>query len=187
MMLTMIAAAVIAPGTAAVEQPQSYRPSPGETVLRLEIEARGNVFILLHTMQAPRTTAHVVRLARQGFYDGQRFYRVVRSPRPFLAQTGDPMSKDAGKLDDPAMGTGGSGARIAYEETGMSNVEGAVGLATQDQNDRNSGDSQFYILLSDKKFLDGKYTVFGKVVAGMDVVHKIQKGDVIVRAAIMGG
>ncbi len=185
-MLNLLFAAAIST-VPAVADLQSYRPAAGETVLRLEIEARGNVSIRLFTTQAPKTTAHIARLARSGFYNGQRFYRVVRTPRPFLIQTGDPMSKDSSKIDDPAMGTGGSGARVAHEDSGFSNVEGSVGLATQDQNDRDSGDSQFYILLSDKKFLDGKYTVFGKVVAGMDVIQRVQKGDVIVRASIQGG
>ncbi len=165
---------------------QSYSPKPGESVLRLEIEGRGNVFILLHTKQAPRTTAHISRLAQQGFYNGQRFHEVIRSPRPYLVRLGDPLSKDASKLDDAAMGSGGSGARIPYENSGLSHEAGAVGLATL-RDDKNAGDSQFYIMLAPAKFLDGNYTVFGKVVAGMEVVGRVQKGDVVVSVRVVSG
>lgn len=156
----------------------------GPTLLRLEIEARGNVDILLHTAEAPKTTAHIAALVERGFYNGQRFFKVVTSPRPYLVQTGDPASRDATKLDDPTMGTGGSGTKVPYESSGFSNVMGAVGLSTP-PNDRNGGDSQFYILLDNAKFLDGSYTVFGKVQSGMDVVKSIRKGDKIVAARIV--
>lgn len=165
---------------------QSYSPKAGETVLRLDIEARGSIYIKLHTKEAPRTTAHILRLARSGFYDGQRVFKVVKSPRPFLVQLGDPLSKDASKLDDPKMGTGGSGTKIPFENSGFSNEEGAVGLATP-PNDRDGGDSQFYMLLGDYKFLDGSYTVFGKIVSGMDVLRKVDRGDVIVNVRVLGG
>jgi peptidyl-prolyl cis-trans isomerase B (cyclophilin B) len=170
----------------AIARAQSYQPKAGETVLRLEVEARGTVHILLHTREAPRTTAHIIRLAKNGFYDGQRFFRVVTEPRPYLVAFGDPKSKDPSNLDRPDMGQTGSGARIPYEESGFKNDAGAVGLSTLPK-DRNSGDSQFYILLAPSRFLDGNYTVFGKVVAGMDVVKKIQKGDLVERASIVEG
>jgi cyclophilin family peptidyl-prolyl cis-trans isomerase len=163
---------------------QSYMPQPGEAILKLEIEARGTVFIKLYTKEAPKTTGHIMSLTRQGFYNGQRFFRVVREPRPYLIALGDPTSKDAGKLDSPNIGQQGSGARVAYEETGLKNEAGAVGLSTLPK-DKNSGDSQFYILLAPSRFLDGNYTVFGRVVAGMDVLNKIQKGDLVVRATIL--
>jgi cyclophilin family peptidyl-prolyl cis-trans isomerase len=165
---------------------QSYSPRKGETVLRLDVEGRGVIYILLHTREAPKTTAHIIKLARGGFYDGQRFFRVVREPRPYLVALGDPDSRDPKKIDSPTIGQRGSGARIPYEETGFKNDTGAVGLSTLPR-DRNSGDSQFYMLLSPSRFLDGNYTVFGKVVAGMDVLNRIEKGDLVVRASIVGG
>lgn len=165
---------------------QSYSPKQSETVLRVDVDGRGSIFIKLHTKEAPKTTAQIIRLARGGFYDGQRAFKVVKSPRPYLVQIGDPLSKDASKLDDPKMGSGGSGTKVAYEDSGFSNEEGAVGLAAP-PNDRNGGDSQFYMLLGDYKFLDGSYTVFGKVVAGMDVLKKIERGDVITSVKVIGG
>lgn len=165
---------------------QSYSPKPGETVLRVAIEGRGNLYIRLFTDEAPKTSAHISKLAKQGFYDGQRFFRVVRQPRPFLVQVGDPQSKSK-DLDDPDMGTGGSGAKIAYENSGKLNDRaGMVGLSHR-EGDRDAGDSQFYILLAPSKFLDGNYTVFGQVVAGLDVLQKIEKGDRVTAVTVLGG
>lgn len=162
---------------------QGYQPKPGETVLEVAIEGRGNVYILLYTKEAPKATQHIIDLAKGGFYNGQKFFRVVRDPRPFLVQVGDPQSKTM-DLDDPAMGSGGSGSKIPFENSGFSNDEGSVGLSTLPK-EPNSGDSQFYILLAPSKFLDGKYTVFGKVVKGMDVVQRIQRGDRVQSATIL--
>ncbi len=153
---------------------QSYTPKAGETVIKLAIEGRGNVFIRLYTKEAPKTTEHILALVKKSFYDGQRFHRVEKSPKPYLVQLGDPVSKD--NIDSPQIGQGGSGTRVPYEDSGFPNVEGAVGLA-HDVDDRNSGDSQFYMLLAPAKFLDGNYTVFGQVVAGLDVLQKVERGD----------
>lgn len=149
--------------------------------MKIAVEGRGNIFIRLQTRQAPNITGQIIRLARQGFYDGQRFHRAIRSPKPYLVQIGDPASKErvADKMD------GGSGAAIGYENTGFRNVAGAVGLALR-EGTRN-GDSQFYILLADQTFLDGKYPVFGQVVEGMDVVKRIERGDRVVSVSILGG
>lgn len=149
----------------------------------IDIENRGRVVIALHTQQAPRTTQRIIALARDDFYNGQTFYRVVREPKPFLIQTGDPASKTR-PASDPSLGTGGSGTRIPYEDSGFPNVEGAVGLSTL-PGDRDSGDSQFYILLSEARFLDGNYTVFGRVIEGMDVVRSVQLGDKVTSVTIV--
>lgn len=160
---------------------QAYKPNKGETVLKLEIEGRGDVFILLHTKEAPKTTAHIIQLVKDSFYDGLRFHRVDNSPKPYLVQVGDPASKK-GDLS----GNGGSSGNIAFEDSGFTNVAGAVGLA-RPVKDRDAGDSQFYILLDRSSFLDGNYTVFGKVVNGMDVLKKIEKGDKILHATLVTG
>jgi cyclophilin family peptidyl-prolyl cis-trans isomerase len=162
-----------------------YRPKAGETVMRLNVEGKGTVDILLYTKQAPKTTSHIIALAERGFYNNQKFHKVVKDPRPFLVQFGDPGSKTKA-MDDRTLGTGGSGTRVAFEESGFANVEGAVGLATQ-QNDRDSGDSQFYILLSNSRFLNGTSTVFGQVVFGMDSVKKVALGDKVTSVTIVRG
>ncbi|MCW5943754.1 MAG: peptidylprolyl isomerase [Fimbriimonadaceae bacterium] len=160
-------------------------PPKGETWLRIAFEGRGEVVVKLHTREAPKATSHVTRLAEQGFYDGQRVFRVDKTPRPYWVQMGDPLTKSK-DMDDPAIGTGGTGARIEFEDSGFSNVAGSVGLATKPQ-DRNSGDSQFYLLLGDATLLDGKYTVFGQVVRGMDALRKVEKGDRIVSVRLVRG
>ncbi|MBL8066423.1 MAG: peptidylprolyl isomerase [Chthonomonadaceae bacterium] len=157
----------------------------GQTKLVLDIENRGKVEIELYTNEAPKTTAQIIRLAQSGFYNGQKFFRVVKSPKPFLIQTGDPASKTK-PANDPGLGSGGSGKSVPYEDSGHSNVEGAVGLSALPR-DKNSGDSQFYILLGPAKFLDGSYTVFGRVVSGMDVVRAVELGDKVTSATIVRG
>lgn len=162
-----------------------YKPKAGETVLRLTLENRSTIDILLYTKEAPKTTAHIIGLVQRGFYNDQRFHKVVKDPRPFLVQIGDPGSKTK-SMDDRTLGTGGSGTRVPFEESGFANVTGAVGLATQ-ENDRDSGDSQFYILLANSRFLNGASTVFGKVVSDMSTVEKLAKGDKVTSATIVRG
>lgn len=162
-----------------------YTTRAGETIMRLQVAGKGEVAIKLHTKEAPRTTSHIIKLAESGFYSQQKFFRVVKDPKPFLVLFGDPNSKTK-PIDDPSLGTGGSGARIPFEETGLSNVEGAVGLSTLPR-DRDSGDSQFYILLAPSRFLDGNYTVFGQVVSGMEIVRQIQVGDQVTSVTISRG
>jgi len=146
------------------------------------VENRGTIVIELNTDKAPKAANHIAGLANRNFYDGQRFFRVVKEPRPFLVQTGDPASRD--NLD--AAGTGGSGARIPYENSGLPYEAGYVGLATL-PNDRDSGDSQFFILLGPASFLEGQYTIFGRVIQGMNVVQAIQRGDRITSVRITRG
>lgn len=171
--------------TAVWSNAQEVAPQPGETILRLAIESRGIVSIQLFTKEAPRTTARIIQLVDQKFYDGQRFFRVMKSPKPFLVQAGDPSTKDP-NADLNKAGAGGSGVTIPYEESGRPNVLGAVGLAAK-PDDKNSGDSQFYILLGPSRFLDGQHTVFGQVVGGLEVLKRIEKGDRITSATIVRG
>jgi cyclophilin family peptidyl-prolyl cis-trans isomerase len=149
-----------------------------DATMRITVEGRGSFTITLYTQKAPKTTAQIMKLAKSGFYDGQRFHLAIRSPRPYRIQVGDPASKN-GDLS----GQGGSGSKVGYEETGLPNIAGAVGLS-HDPDDKNSGDSQFYVLLGSARFLDGSYTVFGKITDGMDVVEKIEKGDKIEKVTI---
>jgi cyclophilin family peptidyl-prolyl cis-trans isomerase len=169
--------------TLALTVAQTYTPKAGETVLKIAVEGRGDIFVKLHTKAAPKTTAHILKLVKSGFYDGLRFHRVERSPKPYLAQVGDPASKT--DIDSANIGSGGSGAKVPFEHTDFPNVAGAVGLA-HSVDDRESGDSQFYMLLSPAKFLDGNYTVFGQVVSGMEVLQKISRGDRIAAITVLG-
>ncbi|PIR38890.1 MAG: peptidylprolyl isomerase [Alphaproteobacteria bacterium CG11_big_fil_rev_8_21_14_0_20_39_49] len=123
----------------------------------------GRVVIELMPDVAPKHVARIKELAGEKFYDGVVFHRVIEG---FMAQTGDPT------------GTGRGGSEKPDLEAEFSNVphqRGVVSMARA--NDPNSANSQFFIVLEDSNFLDGKYTVFGKVVEGMDHVDSIKKGD----------
>lgn len=165
--------------------PPAVAQDPGreETRLVLSIENKGRVGIRLFADKAPKTVARIVELTNQGFYNGQRFFRVVRSPRPFLAHFGDPNSKSK-DLSDPSMGSGGTGRKVPYEDSGASHVYGAVGMSRL-PDDKDSGDCQFYIVLgNNNKFLDGSYTVFGQVVEGLELLGRLEQGDRVSTAKI---
>ena len=124
---------------------------------------KGNVVIELRPDLAPGHVARIAELAKEGFYDGVVFHRVIPG---FMAQTGDPTGT----------GTGGSGkGNIMAEFNKKPFVRGAVGAA-RSQNP-NSADSQFFICFDDARFLDKQYTVWGKVIEGMDNVDKIKRGE----------
>lgn len=152
------------------------------TRLVLDVEGRGRIVIKLHVEEAPKTTARIIELANQKFYDGQRFFRVIRQPRPFLAQLGDPESRTK-DMNDPTLGQTGTGKRIPYEDSGFKHAVGAVGMSRLPES-KDTGDCQFYIMLGQASFLDGNYTVFGQVVGGMDLLPKLELGDRVVSARI---
>ncbi len=122
----------------------------------------GQVTVELRPDKAPRTVARIRELANAGFYDG---LTVVRVAPGHVVQAGDP------KFD----GTGGSGQMIKAEFNDLMNLRGAIGMARDD--DPDSADSQFYICLADRPHLDGRYTVFGQVTQGMDIIDKLAPGD----------
>ncbi len=153
--------------------------------LVMEVAGRGRVVIELYQDKAPQAVNHIKTLAERKFYDGQRFHRVVREPKPFLVQFGDPLSKTLAR-DDAKLGTGGTGAKIPFEETGIEPEEGTVGLS-HPQDEKNAGDSQFFVLLSPSRFLKGSYTFFGKVTEGMNVVKQIQHWDQVTSVTVRSG
>jgi peptidylprolyl isomerase len=131
-----------------------------ENMLYLELKD-GRVVIELMPDLAPQHVARIKELARKKFYDGIVFHRVIDG---FMAQTGDPTGT----------GTGGSGQKLAAEFSAEPHVRGIVSMARS--SDPNSADSQFFIVLADAPWLDGQYTVWGRVVEGMDHVDNIKKG-----------
>ena len=122
----------------------------------------GNVVIETLPNVAPKHVARIIELVKSGFYDGLTFHRVIDG---FMAQTGCPLGN----------GTGGSGVKIPAEFSEEHFSRGTVGMARA--LDVNSGDSQFFICFDDCGFLDGQYTVWGRVVSGMEFVDKIKRGD----------
>jgi peptidylprolyl isomerase len=123
----------------------------------------GRITIELRPDLAPKHVAQIKKLIGQHFYDGIVFHRVIEG---FMAQTGDPTGT----------GTGGSTLPdLKAEFTSTPFKRGTLGMARAQSPD--SANSQFFICLADAPFLNGQYTVFGQVTAGMDVVDKIKKGD----------
>ena len=123
---------------------------------------QGKVVIEMRPDLAPGHVARIKELVREGFYDGIVFHRVIDG---FMAQTGCPHGT----------GTGGSGKKLKAEFNSANFLRGTVGMARA--NDPDSGDSQFFICFEPAPFLDGKYTVWGQVTSGMEVVDAIKRGQ----------
>ena len=132
-----------------------------ENTVYLELEY-GKVVIEMSPKDAPQHVKRIKQLVNEKFYDGLKFHRVIDG---FMAQTGDPLGN----------GTGGSGVNIPAEFNSLPHVRGTVSMARAQ--DPDSADSQFFICFKDSSFLDGQYTVWGKVVKGMEFVDKIKKGS----------
>ena len=115
---------------------------------------------------APKTVENFKTLAKKGFYDGTAFHRIVQG---FMIQGGDPLTKDAKRESD--WGTGGPGHTVKAEFSDRSHQRGVISMARS--SDPDSAGSQFFICLGDASFLDGKYTAFGSLVSGDDVLGKI--------------
>jgi len=145
------------------EQPQKRAQERDmENTLYIDLEA-GRVTIKLLPDVAPNHVARIKALAREGFYDGIVFHRVIDG---FMAQTGDPT------------GTGSGGSELPDLEAEFSDTKharGAVSMARAQS--PNSANSQFFIVFDDSNFLDGQYTVWGEVTDGMDLVDKIKRGE----------
>jgi len=144
----------------AADQPKG-RTTVKETAV-IAMEKGGEITIELFPGEAPKTVANFVALAKKGFYDKLTFHRVEPG---FVVQGGDPKGN----------GTGGPGYTIKAEFNAHKHVRGTVAMARS--TDPDSAGSQFYICLGPAAFLDGKYTVFGIVTKGMDVVDGIRIGD----------
>lgn len=126
---------------------------------------QGQVVIEMRPDLAPNHVARIKELAREGFYDGIVFHRVIDG---FMAQTGCPQG----------LGTGGSGKKLGAEFNDYPHQRGTASMARAQ--DPDSGDSQFFICFGDAGFLDGQYTAWGQVVSGMDNVDKIKRGEPVV-------
>ena len=125
----------------------------------------GDIKFSLLADLAPETVRNFVTLAKQGFYDGTLFHRVIPG---FMIQGGDPNTKNS---DKSAWGQGGPGYNLKAEFSSRSHLRGIVSMARA--NDPDSAGSQFFIVTSDSTFLDKQYTVFGEVVDGIEVADKI--------------
>ena len=132
-----------------------------ENTLVMDID-HGRVVIELRPDLAPGHVARIKELAREGFYDGIVFHRVIEG---FMAQSGDPTGT----------GAGGSGKKLKAEFSDAPHVRGTASMARAQNPD--SADSQFFICFGDARFLDRQYTVWGQVAEGMEHVDKIKRGE----------
>ncbi|MEM6825342.1 MAG: peptidylprolyl isomerase [Pseudomonadota bacterium] len=159
---------------ALVAQPAfAQEDGPGPN-LEIDIsgDANGTVIIDLLPDVAPKHVEQITALAREGAYDGVVFHRVIEG---FMAQTGD---VQFGKADGDASMRGRGGSErpnVPAEFSDISFDRGIVGMARSSNPD--SANSQFFIMFAPGPFLDGQYTVFGRVIEGMDVVDAIRRGD----------
>ncbi|MGN6385538.1 MAG: peptidylprolyl isomerase [Verrucomicrobiota bacterium] len=126
---------------------------------------QGDMVIKFWPDVAPKTVENFKKLAREGYFDGTAFHRVVKG---FMIQGGDPLSKAE---DDEMVGTGGPGYKIKAEFNDKPHVRGVISMARSQHPD--SAGSQFFICLADARFLDRQYTAFGELVKGDDVLEKI--------------
>jgi len=126
----------------------------------------GDMVVEFWSDVAPKTVENFKTLARKGFYDGTCFHRVIKG---FMIQGGDPQTKDEAK--ESVWGTGGPGYSVKAEFNNRSHERGVLSMARS--NDPDSAGSQFFICHGNANFLDGKYTAFGKLIKGDDVLEKI--------------
>lgn len=127
---------------------------------------KGDMVVEFWSDVAPNTVENFKKLARSGFYDGTAFHRIIKG---FMIQGGDPLTKDKTKED--MYGTGGPGYQIKAEFNNRKHQKGVLSMARAAHPD--SAGSQFFICHADAPFLDGKYTTFGKLIKGEDVLDKI--------------
>jgi len=163
--LSLLAAMVLA-----LFHPAGSRAADLENLLYMELKT-GRVVIEMRPDLAPEHVARIKELVRQGFYDGLPFHRVIAG---FMAQTGDPNGD----------GTGGSGRKLRAEFSNEPHVRGTVSMARASNPD--SADSQFFIVLDASPHLNGKYTVWGKVIEGMEHVDQIKLGSPSLNGKVYG-
>lgn len=142
-------------------------PEELKTYATIETE-KGNLVLELFASDVPMTVNNFVTLAREGFYDGLTFHRVVPG---FVVQGGDPNGD----------GTGGPGYQFDDEFTEHTHVAGALSMANSGPN---TNGSQFFITYTPQHHLDGHHSVFGQLIEGMDVLERIEQGDVMIRVTI---
>jgi cyclophilin family peptidyl-prolyl cis-trans isomerase len=158
----------------------SSRPGVAQSGPVVVVETTKGAFAFeTYPNDAPKTVAHILQLVREGFYDGQR---VHRSLPEFLIQWGDPRSRDPKQESDWGRGdAASSGSPVGAPEISKKRTHSKGAVAIAHPGDPAKADSQIYVTLADRPDLDGRYAVFGHVIAGTDVPARIDRGDVITR------
>jgi peptidyl-prolyl cis-trans isomerase B (cyclophilin B) len=177
-----------------------YAQLKGAATVEIKLKS-GTVKIELDGDNAPLTAGNFADLVKRGLYNGLNFHRVVKEPTPFVAQGGDPLGNGTGNFTDPVTSQPRyipleilpDGAKqpvygeilAPTQKPKLRHNKGAIAMARSQS--PNSASCQFYLALDDIYFLDGSYAVFGYVTEGMDLVEKIQVGDLIESITITKG
>jgi peptidyl-prolyl cis-trans isomerase B (cyclophilin B) len=171
-MLLLVGAAAFA-----ADEKKEKSPMNSSNEVAVIKTSEGDMVVQFWTDAAPNTVENFKKLARQGFYDGTIFHRIVKE---FMIQGGDPNSKDPAK--ENSYGQGGPGYNIKAEFNDHSHDRGVISMARS--SDPDSAGSQFFICLAPVHRLDHQYTTFGKLIKGQDALEKI--GDIPVTRNSMG-
>jgi peptidyl-prolyl cis-trans isomerase B (cyclophilin B) len=166
MKFSILLAALFSAVVIAAEEKKDASPMSTSNEVAVIKTNEGEMVVQFWTDAAPNTIENFKKLARQGFYDGTIFHRIVKG---FMIQGGDPNSKDPAKED--SYGQGGPNYKIKAEFNNHSHDRGVISMARGP--DPDSAGSQFFICLAPVRRLDGQYTTFGKVIKGDDVLDKI--------------
>jgi peptidyl-prolyl cis-trans isomerase B (cyclophilin B) len=150
-------------------QPAAEEPAKAPETLAILHTSLGDITLAFYPETAPKHVENFLDLSRSKFYDGTLFHRVISG---FMIQGGDPLSKDDNPRND---GTGNGPRRLKAEFSSRPHNRGALSMARGQNPD--SASCQFFIVHQDSNFLDGKYSVFGHVIDGLDVVDKIAAGQ----------
>lgn len=177
--LFAIALAVARLGAQATPLPQL----PAEPGPRITFETTAGRFTIeTFPLEAPKTVAHIVKLVKAGFYDGQHVHRAVPG---FVVQFGDPQTRDESKRAVWGRGeAASSGEPIGAAEVTLKHKHRAGAVAVAHMGEPAKADSQIYIALDTQPQLDGLYAVFGQVIDGADVPPRLHVGDTILRATV---
>jgi peptidyl-prolyl cis-trans isomerase B (cyclophilin B) len=168
----------------AAKAPPAATPAPGAGPVIVVETSKGAFEFETYPDDAPKTVANIVALTKKGFYNGQRFHRVVPG---FVIQAGDPQTRDMSKRDQWGRGAAaGSGKPVGVAEFSKTHLHTTGAVAMAHAGDAAQADSQFYVTLGPKPALNGKYAVFGHVISGADVPAKIEVGDLIKRMYVKG-
>jgi Peptidyl-prolyl cis-trans isomerase (rotamase) - cyclophilin family len=166
MKFSIVLATLLSAALFAAEEKKEASPMSTSNEVAVIKTNEGEMVVQFWTDAAPNTIENFKKLARQGFYDGTIFHRIVKG---FMIQGGDPNSKDPAKED--SYGQGGPSYKIKAEFNNHSHDRGVISMARGP--DPDSAGSQFFICLAPVRRLDGQYTTFGKLIKGDDVLDKI--------------
>lgn len=154
--------------------PLSFSPAADAAVDEVAVieTTKGKLVLEFWPDVAPKTVANFKKLAKEGFYDGTAFHRIIKG---FMAQGGDPLTKDLSK--EAMWGTGDPGYKIPAEFNDRKHTRGVISMARS--MDPNSAGSQFFLMLGTAPHLDNQYTAFGKVIDGEKTLAAIEETPVV--------